>query len=229
MQDNNFNENINKELKQLEELKNAYNDKYQFPIKVEELEINYKLEINYNHEIPLDEIHVSERPHKELYDFLENTVFTGGLMAAGIIFFPLGNLFGFATIAGHFFIQYKKTEKKYNFYDKYFFDCNKFERYFFNEIIEKIKENLNLLDYKNKICSLSKSFVFEEKFENNIKDILNLYSFYPNLQKFKNYYNVLVLGRTSVGKRTLINSILELNSKDEAKVGFGRPITMGIF
>ncbi len=45
-----------------------------------------------------------------------------------------------------------------------------------------------------------KDFVFEEKFENNIKDILNLYSFYPNLQKFKNYYNVLVLGRTSVEK-----------------------------
>ena len=121
MQDNIFDENINKELKQLEELKNAYNDKYQFPIKVEELEINYKLEINYNHEIPLDEIHVSERPHKELYDFLESTVFIGGLVVAAGNFFPLINLFGIASIAVNFFIQSKRSEKKYNFYEKYFF------------------------------------------------------------------------------------------------------------
>ena len=217
-----------KELLKLLESIDKYNRKYRFPIDIKEIETNYEIAINY------DDIRISERPYKEKYDFTRREVLmsTGlaGLfmgLTGGVSFLPLFAIYIFGTFV-NLYIQQKETKKKVNFYGNFvnLVDCRKFEEEFYDEIIKLIKKNLNYKEYKDEICLLSKSFRFENKLKNSIEDILEIYSNFNAFENFQNYYNILVLGRTSVGKSTLINSILELDTRDQAEVGFGRPTTM---
>lgn len=211
--------------KLIEKSIDEYNRKYRFLIDIKEIETNYEIALG---DIEIDDIRVPDRPYKEGYDFLERNLISSGLdslilgLTRGISFFPLFGIYMFSFIFNTY-IQIKNSEKKYNFQN--LVDCRKLEEKFYDKIIKKIKENLNL-EYENKFCLLSKCFRFENKLENSIKDILDIYINFNAFENFQNYYNVLVLGRTSVGKSTLIKSILELEPKDEVEVGFDRPTTM---
>ena len=141
--------------KLLEKSIDEYNRKYRFLIDIKEIETNYEIALD---DIEVDDIRVPDRPYKEGYDFLERNLISSGLgslilgLTEVIRFLPLFGIYMFSFIANTY-IQIKNSEKKYKFYDDFqnIVDCRKFEEKFYDKIIKKIKENLNL-EYKNKIC-----------------------------------------------------------------------------
>ena len=91
---------------------------------------------------------------------------------------------------------------------------NKFDTYF---------KNIILKEMFNDIMNISKTENFKENFKKNSE------KFYKKeIKEFSNktkHLNILIIGRTGVGKSTLINAILK---EDKAKTQIGRPCTEGI-
>lgn len=89
--------------------------------------------------------------------------------------------------------------------------------------IEKELKNYSPSNLKIFLQKLTKKEKLEEKLIEGSKQesekILN--QSYSN----NNHFNVLLLGKTGVGKSTLINEILELEESEGAKTGEGKPIT----
>ena len=107
------------------------------------------------------------------------------------------------------------------------FKSNKYE-----EFVEEFKKKENefckddILKYdQNKISTFIKNFLKNEKVGKFIlKYLIKLVELNKNTIKKIEHLNVLLVGPSGVGKSTLINSILGI----ESKTGFGRPQTQNI-
>lgn len=72
---------------------------------------------------------------------------------------------------------------------------------------QNLSENKKILDKIN-----------EDSKQKSEKILINYY-------KKSNYFNIMVLGKTGIGKSTLINGIFEFKENEGAKTGNGKPIT----
>ena len=114
----------------------------------------------------------------------------------------------------------------------------KFKAYLELKIEEKDKaknednnnqENNNNKEYE--IIDLISKVIEIEKFEDKIrpKVVKCLEELLNDKTKKVNHLNILILGKTGVGKSTLINSILELENTEKAlKTGYGNIVTLKI-
>ena len=101
------------------------------------------------------------------------------------------------------------SQIKYSFNNSYkiYFNKNKIKK-LINNIIFNIT---NDEDYTNIIFEKMKNFVFKKSETDNIVQHLN----------------IVLVGKTGIGKTTLINAVLNYDEKDFLKTGIGKPITKG--
>ena len=85
--------------------------------------------------------------------------------------------------------------------------------------IEKINDKYKLFNVNSVIPHEKISEFIEDEIEEKYKDLLK------KAIVNSNHFNVIVIGKTGVGKSTLINSILNLSDKDKAPEGFGSSTT----
>ena len=98
---------------------------------------------------------------------------------------------------------------------------NESNSYIKNKINSKYENNnINhlIIEIKNE---LEKNL---DSFEEKIKDILNNFNLISK-DKLTNI-NIYLIGKTGVGKSTLVNSFLKLEDGEKAKEGYGQPITL---
>ena len=81
---------------------------------------------------------------------------------------------------------------------------------FFDGLMEDIEFNIKDLVSENEV-----------KIKNNQRD--TVINFHFDISQ--NYFDVLLIGKTGVGKSTLINSLLHLDKKERARVGHTEPTT----
>ena len=119
----------------------------------------------------------------------------------------------------HIYFNEKKEEKTNNFFQQLKNESNKY-------IQNLLKSKINSLNVKDLVLEIKNEIENrKDEFQHKIKDILtNLNKeiiFNEKLIKI----NIYLLGKTGVGKSTLINSILNLKEEEKAKEGFGMPVT----
>ena len=92
------------------------------------------------------------------------------------------------------------------------------------KITEILKEKINYNDIAKTIFKIEKAEeIYKAKIKKEIIDIEN------NEHIFEiNYLTVMIVGKSGVGKSTLINSLLKLQGKNRAKVGTGDFVTRDI-
>ena len=104
----------------------------------------------------------------------------------------------------------------------------------------ELENNFNIQKY-----NINSTLGVEDKIREKIRDLINEISIKENYEKasFKiiensileksknkhsmNHLNIVLVGRTGVGKTTLINTFLKYDEQDCLEVGFGKPYTMG--
>jgi GTPase SAR1 family protein len=108
------------------------------------------------------------------------------------------------------------------------------ENNFYNLIEQKYTEqkddNGSLEDkiLSEKISDLINEISIKEKYEKTSFKIIENIIIEKSKNKYSmNHLNIVLIGRTGVGKTTLINTFLKYDEKDCLKVGFGKPCTMG--
>ena len=101
------------------------------------------------------------------------------------------------------------SQIKYSFNNSYKIYNNKNK---IKKLINNIIFNItNDEDYTNIIFEKMKNFVFKKSETDNIVQHLN----------------IVLVGKTGIGKTTLINAVLNYDEKDFLKTGIGKPITKG--
>lgn len=157
-----------------------------------------------------------------------------GIGTGGIGFALVGIGIGFAFLANH--LDKKKSEKysdkdsNKQFEDK-IKDPNSTERVFFNNFIENLSEYLKQritilieLEYE-KLMKVANDIKLDSQEMVNIMAKKLVKKVKERLQNFHNLdkFSILVLGKTGVGKTTLINAILDQEQKGTT---IGLPMTM---
>ena len=99
-----------------------------------------------------------------------------------------------------------------------------------NDKVMNIKENIDkqLSDYSSdNLKILSQQICEKEKLMDKLIEYIKKSSELIMEKYFKNskHFNVLLLGKTGVGKSTLINGTLDLSENEKAKTGIGEPVT----
>ena len=99
-----------------------------------------------------------------------------------------------------------------------------------NDKVMNIKENIDkqLSDYStDNLKILSQQICEKEKLMDKLIEYIKKSSQLIMEKYFKNskHFNVLLLGKTGVGKSTLINGTLDLSENEKAKTGVGEPVT----
>ena len=99
-----------------------------------------------------------------------------------------------------------------------------------NDKVMNIKENIDkqLSDYSSdNLKILSQQICEKEKLMDKLIEYIKKSSELIMEKYFKNskHFNVLLLGKTGVGKSTLINGTLDLSENEKAKTGVGEPVT----
>ena len=105
---------------------------------------------------------------------------------------------------------------------------------FLTKLKEKISKMKNEIEDKLSNYSLSNLKIFLQNLIENekIKDILIIYSKNESEkilnQSYTNYnhFNILLVGKSGVGKSTLINGVFDFSENEGAKTGVGKPITL---
>ena len=104
------------------------------------------------------------------------------------------------------------------------------ENSFYN-LIEQIYDIDSLKvgdEISEKILNLINEISIKEKYEEaSFKIIENIITEKSKNNYSMNHLNIVLVGRSGVGKTTLINTFLKYDEKDYLKVGFGKPCTMG--
>ena len=157
--------------------------------------------------------------HSNLTKILEMVSFGGmGISGMGIAI-SLFSLIGIRIFNGYKYFKNKKMKK------------------FFDEEFEKpeMKDEREFYQYStSKICSYFKKYINDNEIENKIINIIDsilnhfskidskenkdIYEHYKKKFSDISKYNILIIGKTGVGKSTLINSVLQLK-KNKAKEG----------
>ena len=99
-----------------------------------------------------------------------------------------------------------------------------------NDKVMNIKENIDkqLSEYStDNLKTLSQQICEKEKLMDKLIEYIKKSSELIMEKYFKNskHFNVLLLGKTGVGKSTLINGTLDLSENEKAKTGVGEPVT----
>ena len=99
-----------------------------------------------------------------------------------------------------------------------------------NDKVMNIKENIDkqLSEYStDNLKILSQQICEKEKLMDKLIEYIKKSSQLIMEKYFKNskHFNVLLLGKTGVGKSTLINGTLDLSENEKAKTGVGEPVT----
>ena len=148
-------------------------------------------------------------------------------MVSGIGLIGIGFLMEIPSLlaaGGYEIYKYFLKSDYEKFFENFDSDEKKQEREVYNEIINQMNNHFQrFINFKEK--------EIKEKIENIMNNILELYSkvelecLEPSikdyLEKYSNIskFNILVIGKTGVGKSTLINGVLDLNEDVQAKEG----------
>ena len=88
---------------------------------------------------------------------------------------------------------------------------------------EEIISKYNTEDLNNTLNKIFSTLKIPETIKSKIPNNIKNYKFIEKLQHF----NILILGRSGIGKSTLLNSVLELEGEDSAPTGDGKAVTWG--
>ena len=119
----------------------------------------------------------------------------------------------------HLYFNEKREEKANNFFQQLKTESHKFIQNLLNSKINNLNVNDLVTEIKNEIEKR------KDEFNHKIIDFLNNLSIEKLFNEKLSKINIYLLGKTGVGKSTLINSILDLKDEEKAKEGFGIPIT----
>lgn len=156
-----------------------------------------------------------------------------GIYGVGIFFPPL-KLVSYATIAGLFCYRKFYLEKKiYEMNEKEFEISNEIEKYYEqNSFLKKLSKSIDehykeiYKEYKfNKEEDICRQIKLNSKEQMDATLIKKLKEEVNKLYKMNedNHYNILLLGRSGVGKSTLINVVLDLKGDKAAKENAVKP------
>ena len=142
----------------------------------------------------------------------------------------------FAAGFGGLFTVFKTKYSNFKLGKEYEKNLKEIKKNYFDSIrkdLQNKKEEYirdNLADYdERKLEEIVKNLFKDDKFSELIQIKVKTFIDQMNFETHTSHFNILVLGSTGVGKSTLINSVLKLdeNSPNAAKVGKGKPVTLG--